>query len=201
MSFILIHADAGATLLADDPVVPAADLPALHDALALLGAAGGLRDRAAAAGTAAAEDARREGREAGAAEGRAAAQAELGAELVRLGEQAAADRADRQRDVVRLATGVVRRIAGELGPDLVAGMAERAAAAQAGEQQAVVRVHPDAVEAVARRVARLRVEADAALDPADCVIDSPFGRTLAGLEPQLARIEQAWMQAATSAEG
>lgn len=199
MSFVLIHADAGATLLADDPVVPAAEVPALHDALALLTAAGAVRDRAEAAGAAAAEEARVEGRAAGEADGRAAAQAELGAELVRLGEQAAADRADRQRDVVRLATGVVRRIAGELGPDLVAGLAERAATEQAGEQQAVVRVHPSAVDAVSRRVPSLRVEADATLDPMDCVIESPLGRTLAGLEPQLARIEQAWRQSAGAA--
>jgi len=197
MSFLLLHADAGSTLLTDDPVVPAAQLPALRDALSLLTSAGALRDRAQVAGDEAAADARQDGRTDGEAEGRAIAQAELGAELVRLGEQAAARDAERHADVVRLATGVVRRIAGDLGSELVAGLAERAAAALAGEQQAIVRVHPSTVDAVSRRLSghsQLRVEGDPALAPTDCVIDSPLGRTMAGLELQLERIEQAWAE-------
>jgi type III secretion protein L len=194
MTFLLLHADAAGTLLADDPVVSAEAVTPLRDALALLDAAGAARARASEASAAESAIAHDAGRAAGEAQGLAEAQATIGAELLRLAEEAAAREAAQRGDVVRLALAVVRRIAGDLGPDLVAGLAEQAAAALAEESQATVRVHPSAQDAVATRLAshrRLRVEADPALSETECVIDTPLGRTIAGLEAQLTQIEQA----------
>ena len=195
MSFLLLHADVAGTLLTDDPVVPRTEVAPLRDALTLLDAAGSARARAEAISEAAAAAARRDGQVAGEAQGLADAQAAIGAELLRLAEEAAAQEAAQRGDVVRLAMAVVRRIAGDLGEELVAGLAEQAAAALAAESQATVRVHPSARDAVARRLAahaRVRVEDDPALTATECVIETPLGRTIAGLEAQLGQIEQAW---------
>lgn len=194
MTFVLIHADRQATLLRDDPIVPASQVPAFNEARDLLDAVTTLRGDAADAAARAAEAARAEGYAAGHAEGLAAGAASIRDELMRL-VQADAVRVEAQRaDLARLALEVVRRIAADLGaPETVAALADRAAAAVAPDPAPVVRVHPDALSATRARLdPRIAVEADASLAPTDCVVATPLGEVRAGLETQLAALARAW---------
>ncbi|UVO50035.1 FliH/SctL family protein [Sphingomonas sp. SUN019] len=195
-NFLLLHADRAATLLADDPIVPADDVTRFGDVTALLDAATTLRDDAQEAHNAALAAAREEGFAAGHAEGRAAGEASIRDELLRLAQEDAV-RAEAQRaDLAKLALEVVRRIAGTIGaPDMIAGIAAQAAAQVAPETAATVRVHPTVVVRVTERLAGLRyiaVEADDTLAPDDCVVATPLGRTHAGLDTQIAQLERAW---------
>ena len=192
--FVLIRADAGATLLRDDPVVRAADVPVLRDADRLLAAAATLRKDARRASEDAAGEARDRGYEDGRREGLAAAAGEIRDELLRL---AAADdeRADRQRaDLARLGLEVVRRIAGEIGSaETVAALADRAAAAVAPDAQLTVRVPPAALAATRERLgARAQVEPDETLGGTDCVLGTPLGEVRAGLDTQLTQLARQW---------
>lgn len=194
--FVLLHADRAATLLADDPIVPADDVARFADVTGLLGAASALRADADGAREAALATARDEGFAAGYAEGRAAGEESITEELVRLVEADAA-RAERQRtDLARLAIEVVRRIAGAVGsPEFVARIAAQATAEVAPDAFATIRVHPDAADRTSERLAGLRhvaVEGDTTLAPFDCVVETALGRTRAGLETQIALLERAW---------
>ncbi|MDP5279635.1 FliH/SctL family protein [Sphingomonas sp. DG1-23] len=199
MTFLVLHADRLATALADDPLVPAADVGRVQDALALLAEAGDLRRGAEATIDAAREAARIEGFAAGRAEGLAAAEAERQAELFRIALRDSELQRERQKDIARLALEVVRRIAGELDAGaMVAGLAERAAAQLTPDSVAMVRVAPAAVAAVRARLdgrVGLSVEADPSLEGQDCVIETALGRTHAGLDTQLAQIERMWGEA------
>ncbi|ATY31861.1 FliH/SctL family protein [Sphingomonas psychrotolerans] len=196
MSFLVLHADRLATALADDPLVPTADVGRVQNALALLAEAGDLARGAEEALQAARETARAEGYAAGREEGLAAAESERQAELFRIALRDSQLQRERQKDIARLALEVVRRIAGELDSGtMVAGLAERAAAQLAPDSVAVVRVAPAAIEAVRARLdgrTGLSVEADPLLEGQDCVIETALGRTHAGLETQLAQIERMW---------
>lgn len=189
MNYLLLHADRLTTLLADDPIVPARDVGQLTDALTLLGAAGQLCAEEAERG-------RAEGHAQGLAEGRAEAEAEARAQLFRLAVRDAAERRKLRGDVAALAIEVVRRIAGELGPEeIVAALAERAATSLLPETAATVRVAPGNVTEVTARLAHLpaiRVSADPGFGAEDCVVETALGRVHAGLETQLAAIAHAW---------
>lgn len=194
MSFVLIHADAQATLLRGDPLIPASDVPAFQEARDLLVTAARIRAAAAQVADKAAAVARGEARAAGHAEGLAAGAEAIRAELLRL---VAADalRAEAQRaDLGRLALEVVRRIASDLGePNMVAALAARAALSVAPDPKPIVRVHPSALDATRARVGtRASVEGDAAMAATDCVIATPLGEVRAGLETQLAALGRAW---------
>ncbi|TGX52241.1 hypothetical protein E5A73_15685 [Sphingomonas gei] len=196
MSYLVLHADRLATALADDPLVPAADVSRVQDALALLAEAGALRRGAAETTDAAREVARAEGYAEGRAEGLAAAESERQAELFRIALRDGELQRARQKDIARLALEVVRRIAGELDDQtMVAAIAERAAAQLAPDSAAIVRVAPPALDAVRARLdgrAGISVETDPLLEGQDCVIETALGRTHAGLDTQLAQIERIW---------
>jgi flagellar biosynthesis/type III secretory pathway protein FliH len=199
MSFLVLHADRLATALTDDPLVPATDVRRVQDALALLAEAGDLRHGAEEAIHAARAAAHAEGFAAGREEGLAAGEIERQAELFRIAMRDSELQRERQKDIARLALEVVRRIAGELDDGvMVAGLAERAAAQLAPDSGAVVRVAPAAAEVVRARLngrAGLSVEADPLLGEQDCVIETPLGRTHAGLDTQLAQIDRMWGEA------
>jgi flagellar biosynthesis/type III secretory pathway protein FliH len=196
MTFLVLHADRLATALADDPLIPAADVGRVQDALALLAEAARLRSDAGDAIDAARATARAEGFAEGRADGLAAAESERQAELFRIALRDSELQRERQKDIARLALEVVRRIAGEFDDGaMVAGLAERAAAQLAPDSVAMVRVAPAAVEATRTRLegrSGLSVEADPSLGPQDCVIETALGRTHAGLDTQLAQIERMW---------
>lgn len=192
--FVLIRADAGATLLRDDPIVRRADVPRLRDVDGLLASATALRDDARRASEAAAEGARAAGYEAGRAEGLAAGAEAVRAELLRLAHADAA-RAEQQRgDLARLGLEVVRRIAADLGaPATVAALAEKAAAEIAPDTHVVVRVPPAAVEPTRARFGdHAVVEADETLGETECVLATPLGEVRAGLDTQLAQLAKQW---------
>ena len=194
-NFLLLHADRDTSLLVDDPIVPAGDVARFGEIAALLDAAAALRRDADSAYHVAREEARAGGYAEGERAGRAAGEAAIRDELLRLA-QADAARGEAQRaDLARLALEVVRRIAGELGADVVAGIATRAAQDIAPNAHATIRVHPDAVDATRTRLeagGKLAIVGDASLDAADCIIETPLGRTHAGLETQLAHLQRAW---------
>lgn len=199
MTYIVLHADRLATVLTDDPVVPAAEMPRITDAVTLFAQAGRLHADARAAIDEARAAGHAEGLVVGRAEALAAGEAETRAELFRLAIRDGEERVRRQAEVAALAIEVVRRIAGEIGaPAMVAGLAERATAALAPDSVVTIRVAPDAVAAVAARLAahpEWTVAGDATLGPVDCVVETPLGRTRAGLDTQLAQIEKAWADA------
>ncbi|TCP34363.1 FliH/SctL family protein [Sphingomonas sp. BK235] len=196
MSFTLLHADRLTTLLAESPIVRAEAIAPLRDSLALLAATRALHDGQAATVADAADAARRAAHDIGYREGRAAGEASAAALLATLAARDRARAEARAHEIARLALEVVRRVADGLGPaDLVAALAARAAEAVADPGDMVVRVAPIAVAATERRLADragLRVEADPALAPGDCEIETPLGRARAGLEVQLAQIARAW---------
>jgi type III secretion protein L len=199
MTYIVLHADRLTTALVDDPIVPASDMRALNEAVALFAEAGVLRGEIEQRAEAARVAAHGEGYAAGHAAGREAGAAEIRAELFRLAVRDGEERGRRQAEIATLALEVVRRIAGEIGePALVAGLAERATAALLPDAVATVRVAPGQVEAVVDRLAGrsgIKVEADATLAPSDCVVETALGHTHAGLDTQLAQIETAWREA------
>lgn len=195
-SFLLLHVDRDATLLADDPIVPANDVTRLRDVTALLDAATTMRDDAHDARNAALASARAEGFRAGHVDGLAAGEASIREELLRLAQDDAV-RAEAQRaDLAKLALEVVRRMAGMIGtPDFVAGIAAQAAAQVAPTTAATVRVNPAVAPRVAERLGSLHhvtVEGDETLEIDDCIVETALGRTHAGLETQIAQLERAW---------
>ena len=196
MSFVLLHADRLATTLVDDPLVAKADVPAVHSVASLLAEAGRLHEAARADLEGERSAARLAGFEQGRRDGHAAGEAEAREELLQLAARDSEERRRRQREIATLALEVVRRIAGRLGDEaVVASLAEQAAAEIAPDTAATVRVTPAALEATRARLADrpgLVVEADSSLGPTDCVIETVLGKTVAGLETQLAHIEAAW---------
>lgn len=192
--FILIRADAAGTLVRDDPIVRAAEVPVLADAHRLLDAVTALHHDVREVSESAADEARTRGYTAGHAEGLAAAAASVGEELIRLA-QADVERSQAQRaDLARLGLEVVRRIAADLGPaEMVAALADKAAAAVAPDVQLTVRVAPAALVRTRQRVgAQVTVEPDETLAPTDCVLSTPLGEVRAGLETQLAQLARQW---------
>lgn len=196
MSFLVLHADRHVTALADDPIVPASEVGRFRDTIALMDEAGRLHAAAVAATEAARETAYAEGHEAGRLAGRAAGEAEMTAELFRLALRDGEAQRERQASIARLAIEVVRHIAGEVGdPAMIAALAERAAATVAPDIATIVRVPPDALAETRARLGEregLTIESDPTLSGVDCVVETPLGRTHAGLDTQIAQIERVW---------
>ena len=205
MTLYLLAANRAGTLATDDPVIAAADVGAVNDMAAAVARAGALRDDMAARVAETADEAATAARAAGHAEGLAAAAAEVQAELFALTLRAAAERSRVRAEVTMIALEVVRRIAAEIGePKVVAGLAERAAAALLPDEVATVRVPAAALAAVADRLQRhagLTVVADATLEPNGCVVTTALGSSHAGLDLQLAAVERAWASSASGDAG
>lgn len=147
------------------------------------------------------------GYEEGKTEGKVAAQKELAEKLMSLSRSAAYHRENLRASVVKLAIQVVRKVAGEIGaPEVVAGLADVAAKELVPDVSLCVRVHPAAVDKVSAQLeislsnnagqpVYFDVRADESLDQFDCIIDTPFGSTIASLEDQLNRLEASIKQA------
>ena len=199
MTYIVLHADQAATALADDPVVPAAEMRALNSAIALFAEAGRTRADAERQVQEARDRGHAEGFAAGHAEGLAAGASDVAAELFRLAVRDGEERRRRQEEISTLAIEVLRRLVGEIGEEkTIAGLAERATATLAPNTAATVRVPPAHARAVGAKLANrtgLTVEADPSLDGMDCVVETALGRNYAGLDTQLALIEAAWKEA------
>lgn len=202
MTYLLLHQDHSATLLSDDPIVPAAELPAFRRSLELLAGAEQRLASAAQEAEALTAAARDQGFAEGRQLGEAAAAGEVRTRLFDLEVKAAQLRTAQRAEAARLAIEVVRRIAGEMGSEtMVSALAEKAASDLAPDTRATVRVSPAAQAAVAERLARfdkLTVTADSSLTDDECVVETSFGVIRAGLETQLAAVERAWMGSTAS---
>jgi len=211
MSFVALHRHAGLVLSTDRLVLPAADVQSFEAAHALAHALAALRDGEAQRLDAAHRAARAAGHAEGHAEGLRCAQ-EAGAEqladaIAQLAAQAQADHAALRDAVLTLSLLVVRRVAPSLPrAELVAALAQQALDRLVTEQAqrrgaasptaCVVRLHRGLLAEVRACIERrgplpLAIEwhADDHLAPLDCVVDTPGGRLLAGLEAQLERVQ------------
>jgi flagellar assembly protein FliH len=203
MSYLLtLHRDAELTLATTDPVVPAGQLVPLQDALALLAQ---LSERLASHDQHLAEAelaARQRGEQAGHAEGRERARAEgaqaLADALAQLAASQAAQRDELRQALVALAAAMVRRMTAELAPPAVlAALAERAFDHVVPPQPVRLRLPPELLEPVRAQLATrtlampVQCVADADLQGLRCVVESPAGTLLAGLDDMLTRTVQA----------
>jgi type III secretion protein L len=123
-------------------------------------------------------------------------------ELARFNTDLRALASDHASALQALLLRALRRLLGELPPDLVlAQLVEQALSAARDEATKVqVHVHPRHCAAVSERLrARdglaIDVRADASLGPADCRIDTGVGSIDAGLPTQLAALEAALSEA------
>ena len=199
MSWLLWQAEGAARIASPRLVLRAAEVPVLQDAQRLCTELAELQRAEAQRIAAALETARAEGEAQGLEQGRHAAREELSAALMALGQSAEAGRARLRRDTGALALQVVRKLLGRFAPDeLLAALAETAAAEVVPAQPLVLLVHPDRADAVRARLAArdmpsaIEVRADAACAPDGCRLDTEHGSIDASLEGQLARLEQAW---------
>ncbi|MBZ5591184.1 MAG: flagellar assembly protein FliH [Acidobacteriia bacterium] len=151
-------------------------------------------------------DARQAAFREGEAAGRAAAQNEIRPLLERFAhtiEELAALRPrlreQAERDVVRLAVAIARRVVRReltIDPQAVAGLAKAALEQLAAEERIRVRVHPEDEAAVrsslaqTRRADAIEVTGDAALERGSAVFETGRGNLDASAETQLAEIER-----------
>jgi len=219
MTWLAVHADPQLTLASDGLLVPAAQVPAFDDAIALAQELAHLRAGEAQRIEQRLNHAHAQGLREGLAQARReaheAAAERLAQTLGQLGLQAREQHAALREAVLELSLLVVRRIAGALDREqLLAALAAQVLDRLDAEERqrhglvagtaCVLRLHPELIEPVRRHVAARRTHADAVgghdsdlaiewradagLDPLDAVIDTPAGRLLAGLEPQLEHI-------------
>lgn len=202
MSYLLALDDAFPGAIATtSPIVPASELPALQGALALSARLTQLLATQEQQVTQACEEARAQGREEGLEQGRAQA-LESGAQalsdtLEKIAREQAAQREELRGALVTLASSMVRCMAAELAPpDVLAALAERAFEHVVPAQSVRVRLAPGMLEPVQTRLAArqlalpVQCQADERLGPLECVIESPTGTLIAGLEAVLDRTAQ-----------
>lgn len=207
MTFIALHRHGDLTVATDQLLVPPQDVGALNDALALASELAQWHaqedERLETSRQQGYDDGHREGFAQGEADARETAAATLAHTVERLVNEAQAQHAQLREAVIPLALLVVRRVAAALAPAdtvsaLVAQALDHIAAEEArrrGGNEAracVVRVHPSLLPALQQRFAshgHLEWRGDDALAPLDCMIDTPDGRLLAGLEAQLERVQ------------
>lgn len=202
MSYLLLHNDAVAQLFAAGPLVPPRDCGHLTRAVDLLAAAQSLHAATEARAREAEARGQAEGHARGLAEGHAEAELAHSSWLFDAHLALARDRAAQRAEMVHVTIGAIRRIAGAVAADaLVAGLAERAIAELAPAGRLIVRVAPGNAATVRTRLAALPavvVEADPDVAATDCMIETPQGRTLAGLEVQLQTLARRWATLSTA---
>jgi type III secretion protein L len=214
MSYHVLFPGPALSVLADNLVVPAADAPALADALSLAQRLQTLLDGEAARLQAAEKSGHAAGYAQGLADGARSAQATGAQALARTVSQVLAQSQAQQAElrdaVLTVSLLIVRRVAAQLGPQaLLQALITQALdqlcndglASGNAPDTLVLRLHPSWLAAVREQMALatrgLAVDwrADDSLGPMDCVIDTPQGRLLAGLPAQLERVQTALQQA------
>ncbi|MCL1961978.1 MAG: FliH/SctL family protein [Desulfovibrionaceae bacterium] len=202
MSYLLtLHHDAELTLSATAPVVPAEQLTSLQDAVALAMHLSELlasrQQRLADAERQASERGEQAGHAAGAAAARQEGAAVLADTLSDMARTQLAQREELRQALVTLAAAMVRSMTSELAPATVlAALAERAFEHVIPPQPVRLRLPPDWVEAVRANLAErelvmpVQCMGDPDLHGLQCVVESPVGILLAGLDDVLARATQ-----------
>lgn len=200
MSWLLWQADGATRIASPRLVLRAAEVPVLQDAQRLCAELAELQRHEAQRIAAVLETARAEGQAQGREEGLRAAREQSAAALLQLAHDAGQERERLRRDTGVLALQVVRKLLGRFAADeVLAALAETAAAEVVPAQPLVLVVHPDQAEAVRARLAahgvqaaQIEVHGDAACAPDGCRLETEHGCVDAALEAQLARLEQAW---------
>lgn len=215
-TYVLLHSQPRLSLVTDSLLLPPEQAPAFDDAMALADALSRLHAEEAARIRSAVEAGHAQGHAEGLAQGRREAQhqatAQLAATTQRLTERAEAEARALEQQLVPLAVMVVRRIAAGLAPETVLGALARQALGHLASGRATVGTEaPDTtwagcqlrlpaallpqMETAMADIPGLRLVADDGLGELDCVLDTPAGRLLAGLETQLGRVQARLMQA------
>lgn len=202
MSWLLWQAEGPARIASPRLVLRAAEVPVLQDAQRLCAELAELQRAEAQRIAAVLETARAEGQQQGLEDGRRAAREELSSALLQLGRAAERERDRLRRDTGALALQVVRKLLGRFAADeVLAALAQAAAAEVVPAQPLVLAVHPDRAGAVRARLAALdaagpamaiEVRGDAACAIDACRLETAHGAIDASLEGQLARLAQAW---------
>jgi len=147
-------------------------------------------------------DACEQGREQGLVQGREIATAELAKTRLSLLDQANVERDQVRKEVISLALQVVRKIAdGVASEDMLLALATTAAQECLPSKSIVLKVHPDALDGVKKRLADHHassdthhpvqsIVADEDLDPDACVLQTDAGQVCADLDTQLNVIEK-----------
>jgi len=203
MSYLLtLHHDAELTVSTTEPLVPAAQLTSLQDALALATRLSELLASREQKLAEAEREARARGEQAGHAAGTAAARQEGAAALANtladLAQAQFAQREELRQALVTLAVAMVRSMTAELAPATVlAALAQRAFEHVIPPQPVRLRLPLDLVESVRAKLAEHEVimpvqcMGDPDLSGLQCVVESTAGTLLAGLDDVLARTTQA----------
>ncbi len=209
--WLALHRDPALSLACSALLIAADQAPAFSDATALAAALSSLHAQEQARIDAACDAARARGMALGLDEGRAQALAEaaprLAARLQQIDEQSARDQQALRDACVPLALLVLRKtLCGLARDEVLTALLEQALTEVLGDAAAgpaiaapiTVRLHPTLLPAVRAAMAesanRLAWRADDSLAALDCVLETPGGRVLAGLETQLARIQAALQQ-------
>jgi type III secretion protein L len=195
MSFLAIHRTRHTSLATDRPWLNPDEWTACDSAVAMLERLHELHASQSARLAAEVAQARTDGFAVGRSEALRSTGDTLVAAWQQAAEQAQVDAQALRDAVVALSLQIVQRIAADLAPhEVVAALAQRAAEERMPDQAAIVRVHPDVLDAVQARLETspaLTVRADPSLSPLDCVFETPTGQLLAGLSTQLDRVAQA----------
>jgi type III secretion protein L len=213
MTFIALHRHADLTVATDQLLVPPQDVGALNDALALAGELaqwhGSEQGRIESSRQKGYDDGHREGFTHGETTARDAAAATLAQTIATLTADAQAQHAQVRDAVLSLALLLVRRVAATVAPaDMLSALITQALDHVAAEEArrrgsddaraCVVRVHPSLLNSLQERFVgndAIQWRGDDALAPLDCVIDTPDGRLLAGLQAQLERVQAVLQEA------
>lgn len=209
MSYLALYRSSRWTVTVDDDALhlPAAELPALAQALDLARHVEGVAEAETARVQAAIDEGRaegrREGRSAGLAEARAEALEKWTETLAQLQGIAEQERHELRQALAEISLLVVRRVLAELPPEQVLrGLVQRAIEQTEDRRALSVKVHPDVHHLLTTPRphapwADTPVEfiADPALGPWACEVSTPTGRLLAGLEDQLARVQDSLSEA------
>lgn len=206
MSFLMWQRHADLRLASPRVVMRAAEVPLLHDAIALRDAVERLHDSEEQRIVAVADAARAQAHAQGFEAGRIEARERVATELTRVSETSALERERLRNDVGGLALQVVRKLLGQFADDaLLVGLATTATDDLLPAQPLALLVHPDLCNAVRERLAagaaaddasapglRIEVRGDAACARDACRIETEHGSVDASLEAQLARLAAAW---------
>jgi type III secretion protein L len=187
MSYLLLASAPSSVLLTDDPILRREDVAHLTQAAEIVAGLEAHRQAARDAATA-------EGFAQGHADGAAKAARETAETLASVHDALQGERARLRASSAALALDIVRRIAAGLAPDeVLAALAEQAARDLLPEEPIGHRRRLTAPTASGDTQtpigARIEVNADPDLPAGDCVLDTPSGRTHAGLEVQLKALE------------
>lgn len=196
MTYHLVHAGPAGLLGSDRAVIRADERTAFTDAVALLAAAGEIRDEAAAS----ADSARQAARAEGLAEADAAVRELLAGEIAGFADAIERHAEARRADVAEAAYAAVRAILGEIDDAaLVTRMVERTLARLPSEAPVTFAVAPEMATALANRLAgheHVTVVADETLGPTDCHARTAQGGVIASLSVQLDALARRWGVAA-----